>query len=114
MTEHLPDPAASHPEVVYKDENITVYSFLVSHLVAFPHFGDSVDDLVGPGQKRKRLEALDAPSKVPKYQDQQFTPQLTPDEQRRIAIHHMFKPKQLSQNSVHSTCLSFNSDTHFF
>lgn len=99
-TECLPDHHAPHPDVAYTDANITVYSFFISQSVPLPTREDSVKYPVEMGQKRKRIDTPDEPSKIPKLEAQQAASGLSPNEHREEALQHMFKPKQSSESSV--------------
>jgi hypothetical protein len=118
-TDFLPDQDATQPEVSYKDENITVYTFPISPLVPFPHYETNPVGAVELGQKRKRASESDGPSKVAKLTTH-VTPELSPDEARENAMLLMFKPKRSSSRPVcsvpnpHNICAcSFPSDRRY-
>ncbi|KXN86195.1 Zinc phosphodiesterase ELAC protein 2 [Leucoagaricus sp. SymC.cos] len=86
--ECLPDQDAAHPEVFFKDENITVYSFPISQPGSFPNFESSFADSDEPGQKRKRADAANEPRKVPRLNERNVP---EPDGLRAATLKYMFR-----------------------
>lgn len=96
-TEHIPDPGTPHPEIVYKDENITVYSFsILRH--ALSSLGELTEELEEVGQKRRRSILPESPSKVPRFGLKPPKQGLEPDN----CIKFMFKSDESSQRWVSS------------
>ncbi|EKM81596.1 hypothetical protein AGABI1DRAFT_105131 [Agaricus bisporus var. burnettii JB137-S8] len=95
-TEHIPDPGTPHPEIVYKDENITVYSFsILRH--ALSSLGELTEELKDEvGQKRRRSNLPESPSKVPRFGLKPPKQGLEPDN----CIKFMFKSDESSQRWV--------------
>lgn len=108
-TECLPEQHATLPEVFYKDDNVTVYAFMVSKATPSPVHESSTAGVAELGQKRKRSPEEDRPSKMTKTFD---THGLNPDEIRRTTIQYMFALKESSSNLVR--CIFYCPRVVFF
>lgn len=102
--EFLPDRDASAPEIAYQDDNITVYSFPISRLPAFPNHEVPAENFLEPDRKRKRVDGGDRLSKLPKLEDE-IAPETGSNDYREGAIRCMFK--QFAEKLVCSIPLFF-------
>ncbi|KAF9454406.1 hypothetical protein P691DRAFT_717421 [Macrolepiota fuliginosa MF-IS2] len=97
ITECLPGVDASHLDVAYQDHNISVYSFPILRL---PSSCISMEEGEKSGQKRKRSDMQDGPSKVPKLESGRIVWDPDPDECRENALQQMFKPKDSPRDPI--------------